>query len=178
METQQKHDASCRLKHARVHQARHSILDMMIDDSSRAFYGKAKVGALILAVCAIDTLGALNAGKKASKKTFNDFIDEYMPHAQKYSARIREGMRDRLVHNYSTDGFVYTDGNPRKHLRTYKGDVLWINVESFLRETKKAAKDYFKDLNEDIHGSGLMYQRFDNWLKQRPLLREIPDDEL
>lgn len=138
------------MEHRNVMSAvRQSILDWMVGDCWRAVEGRAMVGALILAVCAIDTRGSLLAGKGGSNKTFKDFAARYLPRCEEYTDDVYDGMRNRLVHNYSSRGFVYTDGNPELHLIKTRGGDLILNVESFVEDVQRAAEAYIADLEED-----------------------------
>lgn len=132
-----------------IEAARVTLVDWMVGDARRAIAGHALVGALILGVCAIDTLGTLWAGSDADGDTFKNFARDYLPRGSEYEDRVYWGMRNRLVHNYSSFGFVYVDRRPDLHLTKDKGlDLQVINVESFISEVEQAAQDYVDDLYE------------------------------
>lgn len=156
----------------RLFEAWRSLIDWMVGDAWRAINGRAMVGALILGVCAIDTLGSLWAGKDASGTTYKAFAREYLPRGKEYPDLVYDGMRNRLVHNYSSRGFSYTDGHQEMHLLNDEYNRLVINVESFVAEVEVAAKEYFIDLCSD----STLYENFLRRTKEEgyPLLSTNP----
>lgn len=153
-------------------QAHQSLIQWMIGDAFKAFHSGGYIGAVVLGLCAIDTLGVHFAEKKKNeaidrgvKETFTGFVrSKYMK--AKYKTDLPEDikmlgkngnridampealyseMRCKLVHGYSAGDFLFVDHKPEEHLQKY-GGVLTINVETFLEDIQEAGVRYFIDL--------------------------------
>ncbi len=130
-------------------QARESILDCMILDAWETYEAGVKIGAVILAACALDVLGRLlTGGKKTKTAGFNQFLEKYMPKYLELEDPYGK-FRSSLVHAYSAKEYAFSENCADLHCTKVEQGCYLIDVAIFLSDVKKAAESYLDDLKHD-----------------------------
>jgi len=111
--------------------------------------------AFILITCLIDFLGTLYAGGESEERTFRTFVSDFMKRTYNgvgYDDKeLYRSLRNKLVHNYSIwrGKYVLTHGHPDRHLELHNNKARILNLENFFNDIKKAADDYFAQVDQD-----------------------------
>jgi hypothetical protein len=131
-----------------IAEIKYGLLNMAFQDIKRASFGKAKMGAFILASCFIDYMAGYRYNRVAVGRNYKDFVEEYLP-ATYDKEKLYKDLRCKLVHNYSEGGsYWFTDGKPLLHGKTDRGKII-VNLENFLDDLESAMNKLFQQIDAD-----------------------------
>ena len=125
------------------------IEDWVIGDIHRAIKGGSKVGAFILASCAIDYLASFWSGADSNAKTYKAFVAHFFD--ERYEPEdLYKSLRCGLVHNYTIRRSAYLLVDAKSGLHFQKADRTTIlNLEDFVEDFRRAKDAYFERLDMD-----------------------------
>lgn len=114
-----------------------------------------------VASCLIDQLGGIMNGGKSTGRTYQKFIERYMPKYDKH--KLYSDLRCALVHNFSIGrDFLLDRSVPEFHLQLTQQGKTIINIQSFVTDIEIGFNEFINDLHNDertrISAS--------NWLKK------------
>lgn len=125
-----------------------SLHDMAFLDIKRAFDGKSKMGAFILAGCFIEYLAGFRYGKETTGQDYKNFVKNYMDYYDPES--LYKDLRCKLVHNYSEGGsYTFIDGRMDLHFKKTQDNKKILNLENFILDIEAALNTYFIELDEE-----------------------------
>ena len=130
-----------------------AFTNFVVKDVEKSLNGGLEVGTIILVVIGIECLSSYYVGKKSDRRTFvnfvNDFLPRYAPHADNIYSCIRDGLaHDYIIKKVRGMSFRFTRNKGEAHLIAVEGNPGWfyINREIFSNDFLLAQSAYFKKL--------------------------------
>ncbi|HEY4877241.1 MAG TPA: hypothetical protein VIH86_16810 [Puia sp.] len=137
-----------------------SLKDFALRDIKKIGIEDNVLASFILCSCFIEQVSGFRYARvshRTGKGMFEDFVKEYLPNYD--PKKLREDLRNKLVHNYSLgDSYSLVRNSKELHL-TKLGTRQIINIENFIEELENAFALYENDLNtkEDVRNNALKW---------------------
>lgn len=156
----------------------------VVGDVNKALQAGVEVGVIILTTVGIECLSGYYAGKKAERKHFVKFMQDFMPAYDSYADDIYGCIRNGLAHDYVINvnlvgkkGFIFKRDAGEPHLVTtpQNPNVVYLNREQYAKDFLEARHKFFELVVSDLSAWDNAIQRLKS---QKGFLTVRPEDEL
>ena len=135
--------------------------------------GDVRMGTFILCAAFLDTLSlSYSAGVRTKGRTgeakWNRYVTAYFDDRYVFLRTAYDAFRNRLLHNYSARGILFThgEGNEHVHCRLEPDGQVWMHRESFVRDVLIALDAFESDVMSDPE---LRSRVINHWLQFPPM---------
>ena len=145
--------------------------ELYVRDIVHADLGDVRMGTFVLCAAFLDALAltfsaGLRVKGKPGEAKWAQFIERYFGEDYAFLRPAYDGFRNKLLHNYSARGIIFTHGPDQAHLhlRRESNGVTWMHRESFVRDVIAA----FDAFEQDVRSSSELRGRVLAHLKVFP----------
>jgi hypothetical protein len=155
------------------------LRDLYARDIVAANDGDVRMGTFVLCAAFLDVLSlTYSAGVRVKGKTaeakWSLFVSRFFGNEYAFLRAAYNSFRNRLLHNYSAAGILFTheDGHEHLHCKTEPDGQVWMHRESFVHDVLRALDAFETEVTTDSELRGRVLKHWEQFPPMGLVIRE------